>query len=69
MAAEVLAAGTQDLCFIVAVAPEEIVGQFHACGVRSRPGRSPASARSAPMGSVYCRDPEGNLIEVSSYST
>ena len=69
MAAEVLAAGTQDLCFIVAVAPEEIVGQFHACGVRIEAGPVTRTGALGAMGSVYCRDPEGNLIEVSSYST
>ena len=69
MAAEVCAPGTQDLCFIVAVAPEEIVGQFHACGVRIEAGPVTRIGALGAMGSVYCRDPEGNLIEVSSYST
>lgn len=69
LAAEVLAAGTQDLCFVVAVAPEEIVGQFHACGVRIEAGPVTRTGALGAMGSVYCRDPEGNLIEVSSYST
>ena len=52
MAAEVLAAGTQDLCFIVAVAPEEIVGQFHACGVqdRGRAGHPHRRARRDGLG-------------------
>jgi catechol 2,3-dioxygenase-like lactoylglutathione lyase family enzyme len=69
LAAEVLAAGTQDLCFIVAVATAEIVGQFHACGVRIEAGPVTRIGALGAMGSVYCRDPEGNLIEVSSYST
>ena len=69
MAAEVLAAGTQDLCFIVAMATAEIIGQFHACGVRIEAGPVTRTGALGAMGSVYCRDPEGNLIEVSSYST
>jgi catechol 2,3-dioxygenase-like lactoylglutathione lyase family enzyme len=69
LAAEVCAPGTQDLCFIVAVAPEDIVGQFHACGVRIEAGPVTRTGALGAMGSVYCRDPEGNLIEVSSYST
>jgi catechol 2,3-dioxygenase-like lactoylglutathione lyase family enzyme len=69
LAAEVCTSGTQDLCFIVAVAPEEIVGQFHACGVRIEAGPVTRTGALGAMGSVYCRDPEGNLIEVSSYST
>ena len=69
LAAEVCIPGSQDLCFIVAVAPEEIVGQFHACGVRIEAGPVTRTGALGAMGSVYCRDPEGNLIEVSSYST
>jgi catechol 2,3-dioxygenase-like lactoylglutathione lyase family enzyme len=69
LAAQVCAPGSQDLCFIVAVAPEEIVGQFHACGVRIEAGPVTRTGALGAMGSVYCRDPEGNLIEVSSYST
>ncbi|MDO9711207.1 VOC family protein [Paracraurococcus lichenis] len=60
--------GTQDLCFIVAVAVDDIVGQFHACGVRIELGPVTRQGALGPMGSVYCRDPEGNLVEVSSYS-
>jgi catechol 2,3-dioxygenase-like lactoylglutathione lyase family enzyme len=60
--------GTQDLCFVVAVSPEEIVGQFHACGVTIELGPVTRQGALGAMGSVYCRDPEGNLIEVSSYS-
>ena len=60
--------GTQDLCFIVAVAPDEIIGQFHSCGVRIELGPVTRTGALGAMGSVYCRDPEGNLIEVSSYS-
>jgi len=60
--------GTQDLCFVVAVSPEEIVGQFHACGVTIELGPVSRQGALGAMGSVYCRDPEGNLIEVSSYS-
>jgi catechol 2,3-dioxygenase-like lactoylglutathione lyase family enzyme len=69
LAASVCSPGTQDLCFVVAVAPEDIVGQFHACGVRIEAGPVTRTGALGAMGSVYCRDPEGNLIEVSSYST
>ncbi|WP_135467569.1 VOC family protein [Crenalkalicoccus roseus] len=68
IAAEVCAAGTQDLCFVVAVTVPEIVGHLHACGVRIEQGPVTRQGALGPMGSVYCRDPEGNLIEISSYS-
>jgi catechol 2,3-dioxygenase-like lactoylglutathione lyase family enzyme len=60
--------GTQDLCFIVAVAVDDIIGQFHSCGVMIELGPVTRQGALGAMGSVYCRDPEGNLIEVSSYS-
>ena len=61
--------GTQDLCFIVAVAADDIIGQFHSCGVMIELGPVTRTGALGAMGSVYCRDPEGNLIEVSSYSS
>ena len=68
IAARTCAPGTQDLCFIVAVSVDQIVGQFHACGVTIEQGPVTRQGALGPMGSVYCRDPEGNLVEVSSYS-
>ena len=68
LAAESCLPGTQDLCFIVAVAVDDIIGQFHSCGVMIELGPVTRTGALGAMGSVYCRDPEGNLIEVSSYS-
>jgi catechol 2,3-dioxygenase-like lactoylglutathione lyase family enzyme len=68
LAAETCAAGAQDLCFIVAVAVPDIVGQLHACGVEIVLGPVTRQGALGPMGSVYCRDPEGNLVEIASYS-
>jgi catechol 2,3-dioxygenase-like lactoylglutathione lyase family enzyme len=68
IAAETCLPGTQDLCFVVAVTVPEIVGQLHACGVKIEQGPVTRQGALGPMGSVYCRDPEGNLIEISSYS-
>ena len=68
IAAQTCLPGTQDLCFVVAVSVPEIVGQLHACGVLIEQGPVTRQGALGPMGSVYCRDPEGNLIEISSYS-
>jgi catechol 2,3-dioxygenase-like lactoylglutathione lyase family enzyme len=68
LAADVCVPGSQDLCFIVAVAVDDIIGQFHSCGVMIELGPVTRQGALGAMGSVYCRDPEGNLIEVSSYS-
>lgn len=68
LAAETCLPGTQDLCFVVAVAAADIVAQLHACGVRIELGPVTRQGALGPMGSVYCRDPEGNLVEIASYS-
>jgi catechol 2,3-dioxygenase-like lactoylglutathione lyase family enzyme len=67
IAAELCAPGTQDLCFVVAVTAMDIVAQLHACGVRVELGPVTRQGALGPMGSVYCRDPEGNLIEIATY--
>ena len=68
IAAGACVAGSQDLCFVVAVSTDDILSQFQACGVAVELGPVTRQGALGPMGSVYCRDPEGNLIEVSSYS-
>jgi len=68
IAAKTCLPGTQDLCFIVAVSTDQIIGQLHACGVAIEQGPVTRQGALGAMGSVYCRDPEGNLIEISSYS-
>lgn len=61
--------GTEDLCFVTEDAPEEVIAHLKACGVA--PLDPEPVARTGALGSirsVYFRDPDGNLIEVSSYS-
>jgi catechol 2,3-dioxygenase-like lactoylglutathione lyase family enzyme len=62
-----IAPGSDDLCFLTKSTPQQVVDHWRACGIAIEEG--PAEKRGA-MGtivSVYCRDPDGNLIEVSSY--
>jgi catechol 2,3-dioxygenase-like lactoylglutathione lyase family enzyme len=59
--------GTADLCFVTAIGPEEVVGHLHDCGVTIWEGPAPKWGALGPVTSVYCRDPDGNLIEISSY--
>jgi len=63
------AVGTQDLCFISAVDAEDVVAHLQRCGVVVEEGPVPKVGALGPMMSVYCRDPDGNLIEVASYLT
>ncbi|HEX3347992.1 MAG TPA: VOC family protein [Acetobacteraceae bacterium] len=61
--------GAGDLCFITAVRVEDVVGHLHHCGVRIVIGPIKRVGALGDMMSVYCRDPDGNLIEIASYLT
>jgi catechol 2,3-dioxygenase-like lactoylglutathione lyase family enzyme len=61
------APGSADLCFITAVPPDEVIGHLHDCGVAIVAGPVEKAGALGPIRSVYCRDPDGNLIEISSY--
>jgi len=60
-------AGSDDLCFLVDGTPEVVASHLAALGIDTEQG--PVAKRGAlgPIMSVYCRDPDGNLIELSSY--
>jgi catechol 2,3-dioxygenase-like lactoylglutathione lyase family enzyme len=59
--------GSQDLCFITAVGPDEVKHHLDICGVTIEQGPIAKTGSLGPIMSVYCRDPDGNLIEISSY--
>ncbi|HET6196171.1 MAG TPA: VOC family protein [Acetobacteraceae bacterium] len=59
--------GSEDLCFITAAPPDEVVGHLQDCGVAILAGPGERSGALGPIQSVYCRDPDGNLIEIASY--
>jgi catechol 2,3-dioxygenase-like lactoylglutathione lyase family enzyme len=62
------AAGSEDLCFVTQSTPDEVVAHFGDCGVRVELGPVERTGARGTLRSVYCRDPDGNLIEVSSYA-
>ena len=62
------APGSLDLCFIADMTADEIGDHLRACGVTITAGPVPKTGALGPMISHYCRDPDGNLIEVASYS-
>ncbi len=61
--------GAADLCFITAVPPDEVIGHLHDNGVQILQGPVERAGALGPIQSVYCRDPDGNLIEISSYQS
>jgi catechol 2,3-dioxygenase-like lactoylglutathione lyase family enzyme len=61
--------GSVDICFITAVPPDEVVGHLHDCGVQILQGPVEKVGALGTIISVYCRDPDGNLVEISSYQS
>ncbi|MHA3021955.1 VOC family protein [Mycobacterium sp. BMJ-28] len=59
--------GSQDLCFIVDAEAAAIGAHLRACGVEVTEGPVTKTGALGPMTSHYCRDPEGNLVEVATY--
>jgi catechol 2,3-dioxygenase-like lactoylglutathione lyase family enzyme len=61
------AAGSEDLCFITHSTPDEVRAHLTACGVETISGPVTKIGALGPMTSHYCRDIEGNLIEIAVY--
>ncbi|GAN76773.1 VOC family protein [Acidisphaera rubrifaciens] len=69
IAAATCAPGTQDLCFVTAVPTEDIIEHLQACKVVVELGPIAREGALGAMMSVYCRDPDGNLIEIATYGS
>lgn len=57
--------GSADLCFITVTPMAEVVGHLRRCGVEIVETPSTRTGALGPLLSVYFRDPDGNLVEVS----
>ena len=60
-------AGSDDLCFLTSSTPDEVIAHLKACGVAITEGPVAKQGARGALRSVYCRDPDGSLIEISSY--
>ncbi|MDP6342783.1 MAG: VOC family protein [Alphaproteobacteria bacterium] len=60
-------AGTQDFCLISPTPLEQVKAELEARGVELIEGPVPRSGAMGEMTSLYFRDPEGNLVEISNY--
>jgi catechol 2,3-dioxygenase-like lactoylglutathione lyase family enzyme len=67
--ADQVAAGSDDLCFLTSSPPEQVVAHLTACGVAIEEGPVAKQGARGTLRSVYCRDPDGSLIEISSYES
>ena len=61
------AAGSDDLCFAADADLDAITAHLAACGVAIEVGPVERAGARGAMTSVYCRDPDGSLIEISTY--
>ena len=59
--------GAIDLCFIASTPLEEVIATLKREGVVVIEGPVAKTGALGPMMSVYFRDPDGNLVEVSNY--
>ena len=59
--------GSADLCFITAMPLAEVSGHLEECGVPVVAGPGPRAGAIGMIQSVYIRDPDDNLIEISNY--
>ena len=65
--AEHEAPGSDDLCFLTSSTPDQVVAHLTASGVAIEQGPVLKQGARGTLRSVYCRDPDGSLIEISSY--
>ena len=59
--------GSGDLCFITDTPLDQVIKQLNDHGVEILEGPAPKTGATGPIESVYIRDPDGNLVEVSNY--
>ena len=60
-------AGSDDLCFLTSSTPDAVVAHLVTLGIRIEEGPVAKQGARGMLRSVYCRDPDGSLIEISSY--
>lgn len=59
--------GSADLCFIALTAIDQIIAELQQKNIHIIESKVPRTGAVGPIISVYFRDPDGNLIEVSNY--
>jgi catechol 2,3-dioxygenase-like lactoylglutathione lyase family enzyme len=65
--AEKPTSGSADLCFVTSVSLSDVIAHLKSCGVNLIAGPVERNGARGLMMSVYFRDPDMNLVEVSNY--
>ena len=61
------APGAADFCLVTQSPTDAVLAHLAACGVAVVGGPVERQGARGPMSSVYCRDPDGNLVEIAHY--
>jgi catechol 2,3-dioxygenase-like lactoylglutathione lyase family enzyme len=61
--------GSADICFVTSAPVSEVIAHLNSCGVRLVGGPVERNGARGMMTSVYFRDPDLNLVEVSNYAS
>ena len=67
--AHVAAPGTLDLCFIASVPLDDVIQRLQKAKVKIEEGPVKKTGAAGPIRSVYVRDPDLNLVEISVYES
>jgi catechol 2,3-dioxygenase-like lactoylglutathione lyase family enzyme len=59
--------GSGDFCLVTERPLDEVARHLAACGVPIEAGPVPKTGATGPIRSLYLRDPDGNLVEISNY--
>jgi len=62
------APGSLDLCFITNGSLKPVIERLNSLGIPITMGPAPRTGALGGMTSIYCEDPDGNLIEVATYA-
>ena len=65
--AHVAVPGSLDLCFISSVPLDQVIERLHRSQIRIIEGPVAKTGAKGPIRSVYVRDPDLNLVEISVY--
>ena len=66
--AHVAVPGSLDLCFIASISLEEVVQRLSAAKIKVLEGPVAKTGATGKLRSVYVRDPDLNLVEISVYN-
>lgn len=61
--------GSADLCLITKTPIQQVLDHLQQCGIEIELGIVPRTGAMGTINSIYLRDPDGNLLEISTYQT